>query len=73
MTDAEKTPARKRAGQVALQDLETGDCRWPVGDPKRGPFGFCGCAQEPDSPYCADHRRLAFVQREVLPAKREAA
>lgn len=31
-------------------------CKWPIGDPKRPDFSFCG--QRTDGRYCAKHERL---------------
>lgn len=38
---------------IALDDLERGQCRYPLGD---GPFTFCG--QPADGTYCAPHMAL---------------
>jgi GcrA cell cycle regulator len=45
---------------VALDDLEGHHCRWPIGDPKPGRFGFCGCPKVTGLPYCEDHARRAY-------------
>jgi GcrA cell cycle regulator len=41
--------------------LELGDaqCRWPLGDPGKPDFGFCGDAAVGGKPYCTRHHRLA--------------
>lgn len=51
---------------VALVDLERGQCRWPLGDPRDPGFGFCGLpvAGEKTS-YCAAHHRVS-VRQEVV-------
>ncbi len=51
---------------IAFDDLDDRHCRWPIGDPKRGPFGFCGAEQHGAGPYCSAHRRQAVVQREPV-------
>lgn len=38
-----------------LADLESHDCRWPVGDPMKSNFGFCAAERVPGKPYCAEH------------------
>lgn len=43
-----------------LIELEDGDCRWPIGDPKKADFGFCGREKLPGVSYCACHARMAF-------------
>lgn len=36
------------------------DCRWPIGDPQRSDFHFCGKGAVPGIPYCEHHARKAF-------------
>jgi len=43
-----------------LLDLESRDCRWPIGEPKQPDFHFCGDPQLPGHPYCAHHWRMAL-------------
>jgi GcrA cell cycle regulator len=38
--------------------LAPGDCRWPLGDPARADFCFCGNSVT-ERPYCAHHHTLA--------------
>lgn len=45
-----------------LLDLERHDCRWPVGDPRQGAFGFCALPKAPDRPYCDAHTRRALMR-----------
>lgn len=35
-------------------------CRWPVGDPRKSDFGFCGHQPVLGQPYCEAHLRRAF-------------
>jgi GcrA cell cycle regulator len=42
-----------------LLALETGTCRWPLGDPASPNFGLCGRPRAGRGSYCAEHRRLA--------------
>jgi len=44
-----------------LLELESGDCRWPVGDPRQDGFHFCGGPQMNGRPYCIEHWPLSFV------------
>jgi GcrA cell cycle regulator len=37
-------------------------CSWPLGEPGRKGFRFCGEKPEPGKPYCAAHCRLAYVK-----------
>lgn len=44
--------------EVTLMELEPHHCRFPLGDPKRPDFRFCGRPKESDRrPYCAAHNR----------------
>lgn len=47
--------------QKSLLDLESGECRWPVGDPRKEGFHFCGAQQVMGRPYCIEHWPLSFV------------
>ena len=47
----------------SMIDLESGDCRWPIGDPRHHDFHFCGAKQAPGRPYCAHHWGQSFVTR----------
>ena len=35
-------------------------CKWPIGDPGRPGFHFCGRGADHGSPYCTEHARLAY-------------
>jgi GcrA cell cycle regulator len=39
--------------------LTESTCRWPIGDPARGQFYFCGGASEIGQPYCEQHSKIA--------------
>ncbi len=50
-------------------------CKWPIGDPAREDFHFCGQPTLPGKSYCAYHARMAFQppqRREARPAPRRA-
>ncbi len=59
MTTKTMTTARTMA------DLEHGECRWPIGDPRQDGFHFCGAKQMAGRPYCAEHWNIAFVPSKV--------
>lgn len=44
-----------------LANLEAGECRWPIGDPRHADFHFCGAKQAEGRPYCIEHWTLSFV------------
>ena len=46
--------------KLALTDLTERTCKWPVGDPLKDDFHFCGCEASDASPYCTYHARLAY-------------
>ncbi len=65
-------------GAVKLMDLQSWSCRFPCGDPRAKGFGFCGCPRQDESPYCAEHSRLAFTAKPdkrlaMLEREKEAA
>lgn len=45
--------------EVTLQELTSNTCRWPLGDPRRSDFRFCGCPVRKGSPYCSEHSVVA--------------
>jgi len=73
MTDiATKRNARRGETLVTFEELGPGHCRWPVGDPRRGRFGFCGASRAGHGPYCEAHREMARAPREPVTPAREA-
>jgi GcrA cell cycle regulator len=48
-----------------LLQLTRASCRWPVGEPGRPDFFFCGARVEAGHPYCAGHRGFAYRQEEA--------
>jgi GcrA cell cycle regulator len=50
-------PISRRLG---LTELTERTCKWPVGDPLKDDFHFCGCESNDSSPYCSYHQRLAY-------------
>ncbi len=48
------------ARKLTLVQLTEGTCKWPVGDPLKPDFHFCGNSARDTSPYCAYHAKLAF-------------
>jgi GcrA cell cycle regulator len=41
-------------------ELENRSCRWPVGDPRKPEFFFCGAETLPNKPYCGAHCARAY-------------
>ena len=55
-------PIRERnesPGSATIHTLGSHMCKWPIGDPSRDGFSFCG-RRKGDGPYCADHARIAY-------------
>ncbi len=48
------------ARKLSLVELTETTCKWPVGDPMKPDFHFCGNNARDASPYCAYHAKLAF-------------
>lgn len=49
-----------REKRKTIQTLESDDCRWPIGDPLKPDFHFCGRPNILGLPYCDHHARLAY-------------
>jgi GcrA cell cycle regulator len=50
----------KSASSVSMLQLTEKTCRWPLGDPKKAGFHFCGARPVPGVPYCGHHATLAY-------------
>lgn len=48
------------AQRCSILELSGNTCRWPVGDPERADFFFCGAEPSRDKPYCAAHCERAY-------------
>ena len=46
--------------RVTILDLRECMCRWPLGDPGREDFRFCGTRTNPGAPYCQHHMARAY-------------
>jgi GcrA cell cycle regulator len=53
-------PSQSRPCSVL--ELNGRRCRWPIGDPRKPGFHFCGAAKPDDGePYCKTHTRMALA------------
>lgn len=62
----------QRAKTVRLMQLTGNTCRFPLGDPAKADFCFCGDTPEAGKPYCASHWRFAHnraYHRSIEPFK----
>jgi GcrA cell cycle regulator len=41
-------------------DLRESMCRWPMGDPTKPEFRFCGARSVTGLPYCSHHAQVAY-------------
>jgi GcrA cell cycle regulator len=46
--------------RVTILHLTEQTCKWPIGDPGRPDFFFCGRKSDSGVPYCAYHSRIAY-------------
>jgi GcrA cell cycle regulator len=46
--------------KVTILSLTESTCKWPVGDPGKPDFFFCGRKSDTGIPYCAFHARIAY-------------
>ncbi|MBD8553593.1 GcrA family cell cycle regulator [Rhizobium sp. CFBP 8762] len=54
------TGAVPAARCLELTELTDRTCKWPIGDPLKEEFHFCGNDAPEASPYCSYHARLAY-------------
>jgi GcrA cell cycle regulator len=57
-TASGKTRAAERIGIVPSRGL----CSWPVGDPHKPDFHFCGKEAMEGKPYCWEHAKVAYYK-----------
>jgi len=56
-------PLRQRR---SFLELDSSTCRWPVGDPCRPDFFFCGAPAREGKPYCAAHWARSYRKDTAL-------
>ena len=55
-----QAPPVESARRCSLLELAGCGCRWPLGDPGKADFGFCGNDAIAGFSYCAGHLRMAY-------------
>lgn len=55
----QKTPPK--VAVIGMENLTSGMCSWPNGDPGTDEFNFCGLPTLQEKPYCAEHCARAYV------------
>lgn len=61
---------------TTVSTIKNNMCKWPIGDPARDDFHFCGQPSLSGKSYCTHHARMAFQppqRREREPVRRPAA
>ncbi len=61
---------------TTVATIKNNMCKWPIGDPARDDFHFCGQAAGAGKSYCTYHARMAFQppqRRESNPPRRQPA
>lgn len=58
-----RAPAPRPAPLPAPRHGPIRQCAWPIGEPRRPGFRFCGDATIPGRPYCAEHAGRAYQLR----------
>jgi GcrA cell cycle regulator len=57
---ADEDMAIPMSERVTIMDLRESMCRWPMGDPTKPEFRFCGARSITGLPYCNHHARIAY-------------
>ena len=46
--------------RITILELSESTCRWPIGEPGKDGFGYCGAQTKAELPYCPYHARTAY-------------
>ena len=46
--------------RISILELSENTCRWPIGEPGKEGFGYCGSQTKGELPYCPYHARAAY-------------
>jgi GcrA cell cycle regulator len=46
--------------RISILELTDATCRWPIGEPGKEGFGYCGVHHKGELPYCPYHARAAY-------------
>ena len=64
----------EEVGSATVLTLGAHMCKWPIGDPSRDGFSFCGRRTGgDDGPYCGEHAALAYQPAQKKGASRSGA
>lgn len=59
-TVSEEISTPKHTGAAAVYALRESNCKWPIGEPGKKGFHFCGERKQEGSPYCSHHKQEAL-------------
>jgi hypothetical protein len=45
-----------------IKHIKDGQCKFPIGDPKKKDFHFCAKDQKLNSVYCKEHHKLCYIK-----------
>ena len=63
-------PAVLTSGDMAtVSTLKGNMCKWPIGDPAKDDFHFCGQSAPTGKPYCGYHAQMAFQPAQRRPER----
>lgn len=63
-------PAILSTGDMAtVSTLKGNMCKWPIGDPAKDDFHFCGQSAPTGKPYCGYHAQMAFQPAQRRPER----
>lgn len=48
---------------IRMEDLKSGMCRWPYGDPQKKDFHFCGEQNNESGAYCEHHNKKSLSKK----------
>ncbi len=57
---------------TTVATLKGNMCKWPIGDPAKDDFHFCGQSAPSGKPYCAYHAHIAFQPAQRRPDRPSA-
>jgi GcrA cell cycle regulator len=55
---------------ITIDKLLSTHCRWPLGDPARPDFSFCGEPKQPHRSYCDHHHKISYTPPVRRPFKK---
>jgi len=58
-------PYIEQPGTATVLTLGAHMCKWPIGDPSRDDFRFCGRRSSQEGPYCIEHARVAYQPQQA--------